>query len=277
MDAQHLSGGIGHAWSPDPAGVEQLSAGADFIGELSIYLRKFRGPGAAGLRATHHFPRRPDQDASPNPVLVFALAQGKGGEGVDAYSDENQRIDRIIAELHSVTILQLSPLTPTSEEKTVPVLYRRLFERINRIRASEVVQACQDLWNLCSEVLSAIGQSFEIQPGGPELGDYLRDGDEVLDHFIEIESLDLEFTLSHCNGMCPGPCSVAHSWQGGRRIQEAALARIGWKWDSPNARRGPLAQDLVGIPRRAYQPDYQDWKRAFAPPNCCLLAAGPSP
>ncbi len=60
---------------------------------------------------------------------------------MDAYGEENQRIDRIFAELQSVTGRQVTALTPTSEDETVQVLCRRLFESIDRSRVGEVVRA----------------------------------------------------------------------------------------------------------------------------------------
>ena len=41
---------------------------------------------------------------------------------------------------------QISALTPTSEDETVQVLCRRLFESIDRNRAEEVVRAYQEIW-----------------------------------------------------------------------------------------------------------------------------------
>ena len=53
-------------------------------------------------------------------------------QAMDAYAEENQRIDRIFAELESVTGRQITALTPTSEDETVQVLTTRLFEAIDR-------------------------------------------------------------------------------------------------------------------------------------------------
>ncbi|MCE2838244.1 MAG: DUF499 domain-containing protein, partial [Cyanobium sp. 49614_E6] len=110
------------------------------IDELSIYLRKIKGP-AAGQAAEQLTPFLTDLikavNSSPQAVLVFTLALGKGGQAVDAYGEENQRIDRIFAELQSVTGRQITALTPTSEDETVQVLTRRLFESIDRSRVEE--------------------------------------------------------------------------------------------------------------------------------------------
>ena len=91
------------------------------IDELLIYLRKIKGP-AAGQAAEQLTPFLTDLikavASSPQAVLVFTLALGKGGQAVDAYAEENQRIDRIFAELESVTGRQITALTPTGEERS---------------------------------------------------------------------------------------------------------------------------------------------------------------
>ena len=132
------------------------------IDELSIYLRKIKGP-AAGQAAEQLTPFLTDLikavNSSPQAVLVFTLALGKGGQSVDAYGEENQRIDRIFAELQSVTGRQITALTPTSEDETVQVLTRRLFESIDRSRVEEVVQSYQEIWSRTAEALPPVGQS----------------------------------------------------------------------------------------------------------------------
>ena len=97
------------------------------IDELSIYLRKIRGP-AAGLAA-------------------------------DAYAEEAQRSDRIAAELESVTGRQITALTLTSEDETVQVLCRRLFVSIAHSRAEGMVRAYQEMWQRHGAALPARGQS----------------------------------------------------------------------------------------------------------------------
>ncbi|MYF35370.1 MAG: ATP-binding protein [Synechococcus sp. SB0678_bin_12] len=167
--------------------------------ELSIYLRKLKGP-AAGQAAEQLTPFLTDLikavNSLPNAVLVFTLALGRGGQAVDAYGEENQRIDRIFAELESVTGRQVTALTPTSEDETVQVLCRRLFASIDRSRVGEVVRAYQDLWRPHAEALPPVGQVDERAealrkgyPFHPELIETLMQKTSTLENFQRVRGM----------------------------------------------------------------------------------------
>ena len=169
------------------------------IDELSIYLRKIKGP-AAGQAAEQLTPFLTDLikavNSSPNAVLVFTLALGKGGQSVDAYGEENQRIDRIFAELQSVTGRQITALTPTSEDETVQVLTRRLFESIDRSRVEEVVRAYQEIWQRTADALPPQGQNDDRAanlrkgyPLHPELIDTLMQKTSTLENFQRVRGM----------------------------------------------------------------------------------------
>jgi hypothetical protein len=169
------------------------------IDELSIYLRKIKGP-AAGHAAEQLTPFLTDLikavNSSPQAVLVFTLALGKGGQSVDAYSEENQRIDRIFAELQSVTGRQITALTPTSEDETVQVLTRRLFDSIDRSRVEEVVGAYQEIWRRQADALPPVGQSDDRAanlrkgyPLHPELIETLMQKTSTLENFQRVRGM----------------------------------------------------------------------------------------
>lgn len=169
------------------------------IDELSIYLRKIKGP-AAGQAAEQLTPFLTDLikavNSSPQAVLVFTLALGKGGQAVDAYAEENQLIDRIFAELQSVTGRQITALTPTSEDETVQVLCRRLFESIDRSRAEEVVRSYQEIWQRHGEALPPVGQNDdraeELRRGyplHPELIQTLMQKTATLENFQRVRGM----------------------------------------------------------------------------------------
>ncbi|KKZ13991.1 MAG: hypothetical protein TQ37_02560 [Candidatus Synechococcus spongiarum 15L] len=167
--------------------------------ELSIYLRKLKGS-AAGQAAEQLTPFLTDLikavNSAPNAVLVFTLALGRGGQAVDAYGEENQRIDRIFAELQSVTGRQVTALTPTSEDETVQVLCRRLFESIDHSRVGEVVRAYQALWSRHAEALPPVGQRDDRAealrkgyPLHPELIETLMQKTSTLENFQRVRGM----------------------------------------------------------------------------------------
>ncbi|TGH20049.1 MAG: ATP-binding protein [Aphanocapsa feldmannii 277cI] len=196
------------------------------IDELSVYLRKLRGA-AAGQAASQLTPFLTDLikavSASSNAVLVFTLALGKGGQAVDAYGEEN------FAELQSVTGRQITALTPTSEDETVQVLCRRLFESIDRSRVEDVVRAYQHLWSRHSEALPPLGQN------GDRAGN-LRSG---ADRHPDAEDLH------------PGelPAGAGHAAAAGAD-RGSALARA-----TPGGHRHP-------------PPPHRSWQRADPPGDC---------
>jgi hypothetical protein len=58
-----------------------------------------------------------------------------------------------------VTGRQITALTPTSEDATVQVLIRRLFESIDRCRVEEAEHAYQEIWSRTTKALPPVGQS----------------------------------------------------------------------------------------------------------------------
>jgi len=167
--------------------------------ELSVYLRKLKGSaaGRAGEQLTPFLTSLIKAvNSAPNAVLVFTLALGRGGQAVDAYGEENQRIDRIFAELQSVAGRQITALTPTSEDETVQVLCRRLFASIDHSRVGEVVGAYQHIWRRHGEVLPPVGQSDNRAetlrkgyPLHPELIDTLMQKTSTLDNFQRVRGM----------------------------------------------------------------------------------------
>ena len=130
------------------------------LDELSIYLRKVRakreahGQFAAFLSSLHKA-----VEGKPRVALVYTLAIGKEGRGIDAFDEENElvagaveaakrHVDEAMEELEKVSARKATILNPTREEETAKVLRRRLFEAIDMTRAEEVIQAYRERWDL---------------------------------------------------------------------------------------------------------------------------------
>ena len=177
--------------------------------------------------------------SAPNAVLVFTLALGRGGQAVDAYREENQRIDRIFAELESVTGRQVTALTPTSEDETVQVLCRRLFASIDRSRVGEVVRAYQDLWNRHAEALPPVGQNDDRAealrkgyPLHPELIDTLMQKTSTLENFQRVRGMLrlLAQTVAQLWREQPGDATAIHLHHvdpGNERIRLEIATKLG--------------------------------------------------
>ena len=117
------------------------------LDELSVYLRKVGRVDDAGSQLTAFLTSLfKAVESTPNAALVYTLAIGKDGQATDAYSAENQFVADRMGEIESVSARKATLLNPTEEDETVQVLRRRLFERIDAVRAVEVVDAYRELW-----------------------------------------------------------------------------------------------------------------------------------
>lgn len=125
------------------------------IDELAIYLRKVAGRSGARDQLTAFLTSLfKAVESAPNAALVYTLAVGKDGRAGDAYSDENQFVADRMAEAESVSARKATLLNPTEDDETVKVLLRRLFARVDRTRAAEVVAAYKEGWSKAREALS---------------------------------------------------------------------------------------------------------------------------
>lgn len=117
------------------------------LDELSVYLRKvYQYPQARAQLTAFLTALFKAVETAPQATLVYTLAVGRDGIAADAYSSENQFIFDAMAEIESVSARKATLLNPTEEDETVMVLVRRLFERVDSVRAAEVVDAYRHLW-----------------------------------------------------------------------------------------------------------------------------------
>jgi hypothetical protein len=95
-----------------------------------------------------------------------------------------------------VTGRQITALTTTSEDETVQVLSRRLFQSIDRSWVEEVVRAYQEIWNRTADAQPPVGQSDDRAanlrkgyPLHPELIDTLMQKSSTLENFQRVRGM----------------------------------------------------------------------------------------
>lgn len=167
------------------------------LDELSIYLRKAHSLGVGHGQLTAFLGALfKAVEGTPDASVVYTLAVGKGGEAVDAYSQENQEIAESMAELEKTSARKATLLNPTEEDETVKVLRRRLFESVDESRAPEVIQAYRQLWEGNRESLSpeaAHSQTTETflasYPFHPEVIDTMTRKTATLDQFQRVRGM----------------------------------------------------------------------------------------
>lgn len=124
------------------------------LDELAIYLRKVANRQGARDQLTAFLTSLfKAVESSPRAALVYTLAVGKDGRAGDAYTAENQFVADRMAEAESVSARKATLLNPTEEDETVRVLVRRLFAKVDRERAADVVAAYKDAWSKNREAL----------------------------------------------------------------------------------------------------------------------------
>ena len=144
------------------------------LDELAVYLRKvWRTQSARDQLTAFLTSLFKAVNGAPNAALVYTLAIGADGRATDAYSEENQFVADRIAEAASVSARVATPMNPTEDDETAPVLLRRLFERIEDDK-HQVVSAYQSLWrehresltdeSLRPETVQAFKASYPLHP-----------------------------------------------------------------------------------------------------------------
>ena len=119
------------------------------LDELSVYLRKARnlhGPAAGEQLSAFLTSLFKAVESNPRVSLVYTLAIGKDGKAGDAYSTENVFIADKMAEAESISARKATLLNPTEDHETVQVLLRRLFSKIDTVKAAPVIEAYRALW-----------------------------------------------------------------------------------------------------------------------------------
>lgn len=169
------------------------------LDELAAYMRKLkaRDREQAGEQLTAFLTALFKAiESSPQAAVVYTLAIGKGGETVDAYSEENRYIADRMAELESVSARKATLLSPTTDDETVQVLRRRLFASVDAEKAGMIIDAYRSLWQAQRTQLPDFGSSdLRIEqfragyPLHPELIDLLCEKTATLATFQRVRGM----------------------------------------------------------------------------------------
>ena len=178
------------------------------LDELSIYLRKVRAkPEAHGQFAAFLSSLHKAVEGKPKVALVYTLAIGKEGQGIDAFGEENELVadaleaarryvDEAMEELEKVSARKATILNPTREEETAKVLRRRLFEAVDDARAEEVIQAYRKRWDAHQEFLPPdVGRPTTVEgfranyPFHPEVLETLTTKTATLESFQRVRGM----------------------------------------------------------------------------------------
>ena len=210
------------------------------LDELSVYLRKVYAHKDARDQLTAFLTSLfKAVESAPNVALVYTLAIGKDGRGMDAYSEENQFIAKAMAEMESVSARKATLLNPTEDDETVQVLRRRLFESIDEERAMPVIEAYRTLWaanrdSLASdavhpETLEAFRLSY---PFHPEVLETLMGKTATLENFQRVRGMLrlLARVIAHLWDQRPQDATAIHLHHvdpGHGAIRQEIVTRLG--------------------------------------------------
>ena len=250
------------------------------LDELSVYLRKVRRLEDAGEQLSAFLTSLfKAVEGSPNAVLVYTLAIGKGGRATDAYSAENQFIADRMAEAESISARKATLLNPTEEDETAQVLRRRLFEAIDDARAASVVAAYRGLWAANAEALSGdavrpeTAETFLASyPLHPEVLGTLTAKTATLGNFQRVRGMLrlLARTIARLWQQRPVDASAVHLHHidpGHEPIRQEIVTRLGQTAYLP-----ALANDVAGAEKRALAEEIDAEHHASLPPYATHVA-----
>ena len=135
------------------------------LDEVAVYLRKVERafPDASRQFTAFVHALFKAVASTPQVALVYTLAIGKDDKAQDAYKEENERAAAALAEAESVAVRSSTALNPTAEDETADVLRVRLFEKVDRAAAAEVIEIYARLWASNKDALPAEATSPELK------------------------------------------------------------------------------------------------------------------
>ena len=209
------------------------------LDELAVYLRKvWRSRGAAQQFTAFLTSLFKAVEGAPNAALVYTLAVGADGRAMDAYSEENQFVANTMAEAMSVSARKATLLNPTQDDETVPVLLRRLFERVDDGKG-QVINAYQTLWREQRESLTEKAARPETArdfaasyPFHPDVLTTLKGKTSTLSEFQRVRGMLrlLARTIAHLWQERPADATAIHLHHidlGQEPIRQELVTRLG--------------------------------------------------
>lgn len=244
------------------------------LDELAIYLRKVTQAAhlaaSAGQLSAFLTGLFKAIESTPNAALVYTLAIGKDGRALDAYRDENQKLQGLIEELESVSARKATLLNPTEDDETAPVLRRRLFERVDEAQAAQVVEAYRALWKQHEAALGPAATRPETAeafraayPLHPELLDTLTEKTATFANFQRVRGMLrlLARTVGRLWETKPADAHAIHLHHvdlGDERILQELVTRLQQSNYEPSLRRDVAGKD--GMPALAQEIDAEHYR-----------------
>ena len=188
--------------APGAETLQRLFSGSPtliLIDELAVYLRKHDKKtilDAANQLSAFLSSLFRAVSGADRTALVFTLAIGKDKKGIDAYSNENELIQKAMSEAASIVARTSTLLDPTEEDETVKILRRRLFSQIDEQEAEKIIQRYTELWHEAKEYLPDVinAQSYIDNfrngfPLHPELMETLTEKTATLANFQRVRGM----------------------------------------------------------------------------------------
>ena len=166
------------------------------LDELGEYLRRVQGMGGRDQLTVFLKALLGAIESTPRAAVVYTLAIRADGKSVDAFAEENEFLANTMSELESVSGRKATNLNPTRDDETAKVIRRRLFESIDDMRATAVIDAYRELWSQHRDALSeparkstTVAEFTQTYPFHPDVLDTLTRKTATLGGFQRVRGM----------------------------------------------------------------------------------------